>query len=98
VQAAHRRGGTSGLYARSERRPSREENGHRRHGREANGRRPTQEQHDGHAREGSRSPHSRPHGRHPDADGSSTIQVSTPGGSAQRILELTVGVSPSAQH
>jgi hypothetical protein len=70
IKAAHRRGGASGLYARSERRPSREENGHRRHGREANGRRPTQEQHDARAREGSGSPHS----RHPDAGGPSTIQ------------------------
>lgn len=75
VQAAHRRGGASGLYARSERRPSREENGHRRHSRESSGRRPTQEQHDGHAGEGSTSPNSRQHGWRPDGTGPSTIHV-----------------------
>lgn len=98
TQAAHKRGGASGLYARSERRPSREENGHRRHGRDAGARRPTQDQHDGHVRGGSRSPHSRHHGRHPDAVGPSTIQVSKPGGSAHCLLGTIVGILPSHQH
>lgn len=76
MQAAHRRGGSSGLYPRSDRRPSREENGHRRHGRDENGQRHAHEQQDWHARENGKSMRSRRHSWHPDADGPATIQVS----------------------
>jgi hypothetical protein len=75
MQAAHRRGGASGLYARSERRPSREESGRARHNRESSGRRPTLEQH-GRVREGSRSQRSRHHSWLADVDGSGSIHVS----------------------